>query len=368
MEHLIPHEFFDNRNTFVLFVFGCISLYVLRYGAEWLVEGASGIAYKIGMPEVIVGATVVSLGTTAPECAVSVLAAWNGNPQLALGNAVGSVIADTALIFGIGCILVALPADKFVLSRQGWVQFGCALLLSGICYWLWFTNGDAAQIERWIGVGLLFLLVVYMYMSVQWAKAHSSDESLPVTEIIAQEATPDQDVHAVPEAVRHISLVKLLSLAFLGLVLVVFSGHILVESASVGALRIGIPKVVIAATLVAFGTSLPELVVGITAIRKGHPGLLVGNVLGADILNVLFVIGAAAAAAPLPIIDNSEGVKLPEIFMYVHLPAMLIILGYFRICTFYAVKKGSYSTWMGWPLIIAYLIYSIIPFIISWAM
>lgn len=369
MEHLIPHEFFEHRHIGLLFIFGVAALYVLKNGAEWLVEGASGLAYKIGMPEVIVGATVVSLGTTAPECAVSVLAAWNGNPQLALGNAVGSVIADTALIFGVGCLMVALPADKFVLSRQGWVQFGSAVLLAGICYVSWMMKGDEAQISRTVGLVLLGLLVVYMYMSVRWAKAHSADANLKVSEQIAKESeeAPKGEVHVVPEVVREIGVAKLIGLAVLGLVFVIFSGHILVEAASVGAERIGIPKVVIAATLVALGTSLPELVVGITAIKKGHPGLLVGNVLGADILNILFVIGAAAAAAPLPIIDHGVGSKLPEIFLYVHLPSMLIILGYFRFITFSAVKNGTYKQWMGIPLLIAYVVYSVIPFVITYA-
>ena len=96
--------------------------------------GASGLAYRFGISKVIVGATVVSLGTTSPECAVSVMAAWSGEPGLALGNAIGSIIADTGLIFGLGCMIAVLPADRFVLSRQGWVQFGSAALLALLCY------------------------------------------------------------------------------------------------------------------------------------------------------------------------------------------------------------------------------------------
>ena len=118
---------------------------VLIKGADWLVEGASGLAYRFGMPKVIVGATIVSLGTTSPEAAVSVLAAWEGNPGLALGNAVGSIIADTGLIFGIGCLMVALPADKFVLARQGWVQLLCGVALAAVCYVAYSMDGAAAS-------------------------------------------------------------------------------------------------------------------------------------------------------------------------------------------------------------------------------
>lgn len=340
-------------------------LYVLRIGAEWLVEGASGMAYRMGMPEVIVGATIVSLGTTTPECAVSVMAAWSGNPGLALGNAVGSVIADSALIFGVGCLMVSLPADKFVLARQGWVQFGTAWFVAIVCYGLWFAYGDAAAITWHVGVILLAMLVGYLYMSIKWAKGHSPDELFRVTEDVAKHSEPDTEVKIVHSDLTKRSSAFLIGMGLLGLVLVVVSGHVLIESVSVLAERVGIPKVVIAATLVAMGTSLPELVVGVTAIRKGHPELLVGNVLGADILNILFVTGAASVAAPLPIVDTAPDTKLPEIFLYIHLPTMLIVLTYFRGCIFSATNRGHFQKWMGIPLIAAYVIYTASQFIVS---
>ncbi|MBN4061168.1 hypothetical protein JYU15_01900, partial [bacterium AH-315-I18] len=131
------------------------SVWTLIRGADWLVDGAAGLASRMGIPKVIVGATLVSLGTTSPEAAVSVMAAWSGNAGLALGNAVGSVIADTGLIFGLGCVLVVLPADKFILKRQGWVKIGCDVLLVSICYGAWVLYGPEAKITFVIGMTLL---------------------------------------------------------------------------------------------------------------------------------------------------------------------------------------------------------------------
>lgn len=368
MEYILPAEWFEHQNGYVLFLLMIGGLYALRYGAEWLVEGASGLASSFGMPEVIVGATIVSLGTTAPECAVSVMAAFNGNAGLALGNAVGSVIADSALIFGIGCMMVALPADKFVLNRQGWVQIGSAILLAALCYGSYAYSGNDATINRPMGIGLLVLLAFYLYISVVWSKQHPQEKAVRVTEHIAENAEPGQEVDLVPDVkqetheAKH-SLGFMVGQAIVGLLVVIASGHVAIESVTVLAERIGIPDVVIAATLVAIGTSLPELVVGLTAVRKGHPELLVGNVLGADILNILFVTGAAASASPLPII--SEGAKIPEIFLYIHLPAMLIILTYFRICITSATRTGYFQRWMGLPLVISYFVYAIVSVVIS---
>jgi len=363
VEYLIPHHWFVDAHSGLLVVYAIIGLYFIQMGAEWLVEGASGLAFRLGMPEVVVGATIVSLGTTTPECAVSVLAAFDGNAGLALGNAVGSVIVDTAVIFGIGCLLTQLPADRFLLTRQGWVQFGSAALLAVFCYGAFILQGSAAVINRPIGIVLLALLVVYMYKSVIWARQHPSNPPMKVSENIAHHAEAGQPVHVADEHVVKRTSGKLIGLLLAGLVVILISGHITIEAVTVGAVRLGVPQIVIAATLVAIGTSLPEFVVGITAIRRGHPELLVGNVLGADILNILFVTGAAALAAPLPIVDPTAA--LPEIFLIIHLPAMLLILTYFRLCIFKAIKVGHFQRWMGAPLIVMYLVYAFAQFAVS---
>jgi len=345
MEHLIPPAWFVGMPWWLLLLIAAAALVVLSRGADWLVQGASTLAVRLGIPKIIIGATIVSLGTTTPEAAVSVMAAWRGEAGLALGNAVGSIIADTALIFGLGCLLVALPADRFVLQRQGWVQFGAGALLAVLCYGAFVMHGDEAALPRWAGVLLVVLLVVYMAFSVRWARQHSVGEPFIVPDEIAEQ---EQQARGLP---------MILTLAVIGLVLIIFGSHVLIVSVSELATQVGVPKVMIAATLVALGTSLPELVVGLTAIRRGHPELLVGNVIGADILNVLFVVGAAAVASPLPVVEAHPSPAMARVFLYLHLPVMLGVLLLFRVFIFSAVRRGSFRRWYGYPLLAIYVGY-----------
>lgn len=345
MENLIPQHWFEGLPAWVLLSITAVAIAVLVQGAHWLVESASSLARRLGVSKVVVGATVVSLGTTSPEAAVSVMAAWSGEPGLALGNAVGSIIADTGLIFGIGCLFAILPADRFILKRQGWVQFGAGVLLALVCYALFFVRGDDASIGRLVGAFFLGLLVVYMVISVRWSRLH-----------------PSGVVESVPRAAGR-STLFFVSIGVTGLLLVLFSSRVLICSVSTLAERWGVPQVVIAATLVAAGTSLPELAVALSSIAKGHPELLVGNVIGADILNVLFVVGASAAAAPLPIVE--AGTAVPRIFLCLHLPVMLIVLALFRLFIHRAVPDGRFRRWYGIPLVLIYASYVLVQFVIS---
>lgn len=349
MEHLIPTEWFAGQGWLILLVATAVSIVVLGKGADWVVDGASGLAYYFGMPKVIVGATIVSLGTTAPECAVSVMGALQGNSGLALGNAVGSVIADTGLIFGIGCLLTTLPADRFVLNRQGWVQFGSGVMLAVLCYYAYLSQGDQAAITRGMGIVFLCGLGLYLYQSVKWSRQHSlntsgGDAGDPSS--TAEEGAAAEEMHG---------MAVLCGLMVAGLVLVLLGARVLIGSVEELAQQIGVPDVVVSSTIVAFGTSLPELVVGIKAIMKKHPELLVGNVIGADVLNVLFVIGAAATAVPLPLVDATS--KIPAIFLYMHLPTMLAILVLFRLYIFSACQRGTFRRIFGVPLVLIYLLF-----------
>jgi len=359
VEHLIPHEWFVGQSQWLLLIIAGISITFLGKGADWLVEGSSQIAYRLGMSKIVIGATIVSLGTTSPECAVSVMAAWSGEPTLALGNAVGSIIADSGLIFGLGCVLTSLPADRFILNRQGWVQFGSGALLAVLCYGTYLLWGHEAMLERWMGLLLLGLLLAYLAVSVRWSRQHRAMEeaaSQPEMGGASEEAVAE-----VPEPADVASSISaLIVTSVVGLVFVLFSSHVLIQTVTELAVRWGVPKVVIAATLVAGGTSLPELVIGITSIVKGHPAILVGNVIGADVLNVLFVAGASAVAQPLPIVENGN-----PIFLYLHLPTMLIVLCMFRLFIFGASKHGRFRRWYGVPLLGLYVAYVVVQFVVS---
>ena len=341
-------DLYASMPQWALLLLAALSTYLVMRGADWLVEGASGFALRLGISKVIIGATIVSMGTTSPEAAVSVLAAWTGRPGLALGNAVGSVIADTGLIFGLGCLLRRLPVDRFVLNRQGWVQFGSALLLAVLSYGVWIVRGPEAALHRWVGVLLVSLLFVYLWISVQWGRAHRTlFDGLTETEEVLEKAS-------------HEAGWRLGLLFVVGLALVLAFAHVLIGSVEELAGRWGVPQVVIASTIVAFGTSLPELIIGLTAVRKGHPEILIGNVIGADVLNVLFVVGLSAVAAPLRVLDPSS--ESPAIFLHLHLPVMLGILLLFRVYIFDAVRIGWFRRWFGVPLIGIYVAYVILNY------
>ena len=326
------------QSTWVLLIIIAICIAMLSMGADWMIDGVVDLAERTGMPKIVIGATVVSLGTTLPEAFVSVMAAYMGNPGLALGNGVGSIIADTGLIFGLTCVLAAVPVNRFILNRTGWVQVGAATLLVLISVGVYFMVDGEPQLDRWVGFLFLGLLVLYLYMTYVWAKQGTvmlpeEDEAQPVL----------------------MSISKSWVLIIGGLTLVIIGARILVPSASEIAMRFGVPDDVIAATMVAFGTSLPELMTAIAAVRKGHPEITVGNIVGADVLNVLFVIGAAAAAAPLVI---------PMNFYYFHFPAMLIILFSFRV--FISMnKEGVFYRWQGFWLLGVYLTYVILQYALN---
>ena len=360
---LMPERWFAGGHPALLILIAIVAMAAVIKGADWLVEGAAGIAARLGMPKVIIGATIVSLGTTAPETAVSVLAAFSGNAGLALGNGVGSIIADTGLIFGLGCVLVALPADRFVLTRQGWVQFGSALFLAGLCWVLFAMHGEKAIVNWPFGVLMLAMLVGYLYLSVRWARQHPHGEP-HILELPSEGQTVVIDVDSHEHAEQR-SLGMLFVMGLVGLVVVVLAGDGLVGSVSELAHQCGVPDVVIAGTIVALGTSLPELVVGMQSIRKGHPELLVGNVIGADILNVLFVIGASALAAPLAIAYDGATQQPTTSFVFIALPSMMAMLLYFRLCIFKAAKEGRFSRWMGVPLLLGYAVFSVLSYVLA---
>ena len=363
MEHLIPTAWFTGAPQWGLLLTSAIAIALLGKGADWLVDGASGLAYRMGISKVIVGATIVSLGTTSPEAAVSVVAAWSGQPGLALGNAIGSIIADSGLIFGLGCLIAVLPADRFVLARQGWVQFGSGMLLAIVCYGAWWMSGDDATIGRSVGVLFLLLLVAYMVVSIRWSRQHPHGEPFQGSQGSQGSDAGDGSGHGGGSTVASRPTMLLAGLCLIGLTLVILSSHVLVQSVTeLAEAHWHVPKVVIAGTLVALGTSLPELVIGVASIMKGHREILVGNVIGADILNVLFVIGASAFAAPLPIIES--GSSQPLIALTLHVPTMIVILVLFRFFIHSATRTGSFKRWYGVPLVAIYLAYTILQYVI----
>lgn len=326
-------SFFADLHWTLLGVIIGVSLYVLGKAADLLVDEAVELSERSNIPKTVIGATVVSLGTTTPEAAVSVAAAVKGSPGLALGNAVGSVICDTGLILGLAALIAPLQLDRTIVNRQGWIQFAAGFAVVLACLnWSdplasWTTGGVMPQ---WVGFIFVGALAAYLYKSIRWARRDGPSAELP-------------HHHEIHDPIW-LTLLKLVA----AVAVVVLSAQILIPAVNEAALRMNIPESIIAATLVAFGTSLPEMVTAVTAARRGHGELAVGNVVGADILNVLFVAGAAASVTP-------GGLHADAQFFQVVFPMMLFILTVFRVGIF--VSGSHMRRPFGWVLLIAYGVY-----------
>ncbi|HPQ81756.1 MAG TPA: calcium/sodium antiporter, partial [bacterium] len=330
--------FMSGFSTWVLLaiIASCVAL--LTKGADVMIDGAVALARRTGLPKIVIGATIISLGTTTPEAVVSVMAAVMGNPGLALGNGVGSIIADTGLIFGLTCILTAVPVNRYILNRTGWVQVGSATLLVALAVLSMAISPEGPQISRWMGFLLLALLAWYLFATYRWARCGGS-------------RAMESEVH---DPSPHEGLARSLAMTLGGLAVVVVGARLMVPCAVEVAFRFRVPEDVIAATLVALGTSLPELVTAIAAVRKGHPEITVGNIVGADVLNCLFVIGAAASARPLDV---------PANFFTFHFPAMLVILFSFRL--FIHTSHGKFRRRHGVWLLGLYLAYVAVTYALN---
>jgi cation:H+ antiporter len=301
---------FVDMNSLLLAGVIVFSLVVLARSADGLVDAAVALSERSRMPKVVIGATIVSLGTTAPEAAVSVQAAIQGDPSLALGNAVGSIICDTGLILGIASFIAPLRLNRTIVNRQGWIQLGAGLAL--VIFSFPFSSpgsalNDGSRLPQLVGFVFLIALVAYIYLSIRWAR-QDTDGWLP-----------DEFESNISDTTMVIILKLVGSLG-----LVVLSAKVLIPAVQDVAVRLSVPESIIAATIVALGTSLPELVTAIKASMRGHGELAVGNVIGADILNVLFVAGAAAAVTPGGLVADPQ-------FFQVLFPAMVFVLLVFRV-------------------------------------
>ncbi len=241
----------------------------LWWGAVWVVEAASRIAKRLGVSELIIGLTVVAMGTSAPEFAVTVGAALKGQGDISIGNVVGSNIFNLGFILGGVALVRAITTTRSLVFRDG-------IMMIGITFLLLFFLRDLT-LERWEGVVLFLLLFIYIGYLI-----YSREP--------AGEELPEGDF-------QWMDIPRLLA----GLALIVTSGHYLVESASSLARAFGVSEWVIGVTIVAAGTSAPELVTSLIAVLRGHYGISAGNLIGSDIFNLLGVLGLAAILRPMSI-------------------------------------------------------------------
>jgi cation:H+ antiporter len=272
--------------TILLFVAGLVALVM---GAEWLVRGASNLALRFGISPLVVGLTVVAFGTSAPEVAVSVGAAIDGRSGVAVGNVVGSNVFNILFILGVSALLTPLAVSRQVVRQEVPVLVGVTLLVMAF--------GFDAKLVRVEGVVLLSLLVAYtVFLVVQSRRDAATAKEPAASELDFAPAAP----HVAPRA----SVGKQLGLIVLGLAGLVLGATWVVDGATTFARALGVSDTVIGLTIVAAGTSLPEVATSITAALRGQRDIAVGNVVGSNAFNLFGCLGAAAIAAP-------AGVEVP---------------------------------------------------------
>lgn len=248
-----------------------VGFLMLVKGADWFVDGAAGIAEKFGIPHLVVGLTIVAMGTSAPEAAVSITAALKGNAGITIGNIVGSNILNVLVILGIASVIVPIKVAKSTVKIEIPYMLAVTFLLLAL-------GCTGNKIVRWEGVVLWAAFILYLLYLFWMAKKNKAD---------VEEETVDQPIW------------KLLLLIAVGIVLIMLGSDFAVDAATELARIFGMSERFIGLTIVALGTSLPELVTSVAAACKGKADIAIGNIVGSNVFNILFVVGTTALITPV---------------------------------------------------------------------
>lgn len=339
-----------------------LGLGLLIKGGDWFVDGASGIARRFHLPEILIGATVVSIGTTLPEVMVSAGAAVQGVGSIAYGNAIGSIICNTSLIAAITIAIKPGPAARKSMTVPVAFFFGAATIYCAVSYL-------TGTFSRTVGVVLLSVFVIYMVTTVmRMKKSAASIETVQLEEQVGAltseaelEAQSGED-HTVEskEAGTKDSLLKDIVLLVVGAIVIAIGASLLNDNAQTIARECGVSEKVIGLTIVALGTSLPELVTAITSLIKGHGSLSLGNIIGANLFNLVLVSGVSVTLNPfdVPVSGYIAGINSS---LVLDIPVML---GVMLILTIPTLIKQKLSRWQGILLLGIYVSYTALLFIL----
>lgn len=256
-----------------------IGFVLLVKGADWFVDGASKVAEKFGIPQLVIGLTIVAIGTSLPEAAVSVSAALKGSAEITIGNVVGSNIMNVLLILGVTSIITPIAVQRSTVKYE--LPF--VIVISALLMWIGYTDN---VVGRFDGVILWGLLLCYMFYLLLMAKK-------------GQDSSEENEGGDKPMPVW-----KMILLIIVGAVMIVLGSDVAVDAATELARIFGMSERLIGLTIVAFGTSLPELVTSATAAIKGKADIAVGNIVGSNIFNILFVVGTSALITPVTYAAN----------------------------------------------------------------
>lgn len=258
-------------NIFIAIALLIVGFVMLTKGADWFVDGSSALAFRLGIPQLVIGLTIVAMGTSAPEAAVSITSALKGNEGITVGNVVGSNIMNILLILGIASVIVPLAVQKS--TRMIEIPYMIAItVLFGV---LGYTGEMVTRVEG----GILWIaFLIYLGYLLWMAKKGKEDNE------------PDEKQKSLP-----VQILMILA----GLICIVLGSDFVVDGATEIAKVIGISERIIGLTIVAFGTSLPELVTSIAAARRGNADIAIGNIVGSNVFNILFVAGTSALISPI---------------------------------------------------------------------
>lgn len=273
---------------------------LLVKGADIFVEGSSTIAKILKIPPLIIGLTIVAFGTSAPEAAVSITAAINGQNGMAMGNVVGSNIFNLLMVVGISGFIKNLSVDKAIISKE----FPFLILISVLLFVLTIDvslQGSLTNIlSRGDGLVLLMFFIIFMYSLLKSALNSMNNPSLEETSISFDSASIDYDNDILTkEKTNSKALIKNILASIIGIILIILGGNMVVKGASNIASFFGVSDQLIGLTIVSIGTSLPEFVTSIIAAIKGESSIALGNVIGSNVFNILFVLGASATISPM---------------------------------------------------------------------
>ena len=319
--------------SLLLFAVGVL---LLIKGGDWFVDSAVGIAKKFKVPEIIIGATVVSIGTTLPEVMVSVTAAVNHNGAIAYGNAIGSIICNTALIAALTIAIRPAPVDRKSVTTPVVFFFLSAAIYMVAAYIF-------GRFDRWLGIVMLVVFGAYMAMTIY--KGFKN----PLQHDEAEEGESEG------------SLLKNVIVLIVSAALIAVGADMLEGSSVSLATMAGIPAEVVGVTVVALCTSLPELVTAVTALLKGHGALSLGNIIGANIFDLVLVSGAAVTISPFAIPEGSTlfGYNTSQI---IEIPLMV---GVMALMTLPAIFKGKLRRWQGVSLLTIYGAFVVLQVLIA---
>ena len=317
----------------LLFALGLI---LLIKGGDWFVDGATGIAHRFHIPELLIGATVVSIGTTLPEVMVSASSALGGHGEIAYGNAIGSIICNTSLIAAITVAVRPPKVEGKSLTIPVLFFFGAAAIYAGVAYFM-------GEFTRPVGLLLLAIFAAYMVYNV-----------LRVKHLPAEEATEAADASEQKANSFVADIVKLV----LGAAAIAWGADLLVDNGTLIAQALGVPESVIALTFVALGTSLPELVTAVTSLVTEHGALSLGNIIGANLFNLALVSGVSVVLAPFAV-PSSKLIGGMNASLVLDIPLMLFVMAFLTIP---GIVRGKLQRWQGVTLLCIYAAYVVFQF------